>query len=86
MDNILGRAVHQSNYDLSIGNSTVAVLIFADDAFILFESLEVLVLALAALYKETKLLRLQVSRAKTKLQVSFFKVMHALPSHQPLLN
>ena len=44
-------------------------LVFADDAVIFAESLEVLVMALEALHKEAKPLGLQVSWSKTKVQV-----------------
>lgn len=69
MDWVLGRAVDQSHCGASVGNTTVTDLVFADDAVILAESLEVLVLALEALHEEAKPLGLQVSWAKTKVQV-----------------
>ena len=53
----------------SVGNTKITDLVFADDATIFAESLEVLVMALKALYEEVKPLRLKVSSAKTKVQV-----------------
>ena len=44
-------------------------LVFAEDAVTFAESLEVLVMALEALHKETKSLGLQISWLKTKVQV-----------------
>ena len=69
MDWVLGRVVDQSHCGASVGNTTVTDLVFADDAVILAESLEVLVLALETLHEETKPLGLQVSWTKTKVQV-----------------
>ena len=69
MDWVLGRVVDQSHCGASVGNTMVTDLVFADDAVILAESLEVLVLALETLHEETKPLGLQVSWTKTKVQV-----------------
>ena len=52
-----------------IGNTEITDRVFADDAVILTESLEVLVMALVALHEEIKTLELQVSRPKTKFQL-----------------
>ncbi len=43
-------------------------LVFADDAVLLAESLDVLVMALEALHEEAKPLGLEVSRTNTKVQ------------------
>ena len=69
MDWVLGRVVDQSHCGASVGNTRVTDLVFADDAVILSESLEVLVMALEALHEEAKPLGLEVSWAKTKVQV-----------------
>ena len=47
----------------------MCIIVFADDAAIFAESLEVLVMALEALHEEVKLLGIKVSWAKTKVQV-----------------
>ena len=69
MDWVLGRVVEQSHCGASVGNTEITDLVFADDAVIFVESLEVLVMALEALHEEVKPLGLQVSWAKTKVQV-----------------
>ena len=69
MDWVLGRAVDRSHCGASVGNTKVTDLVFADDAVIFAESLEVLVMALDALHEEAKPLGLQVSWTKTKVQV-----------------
>ena len=69
MESVLDRVVDQSHCGASIGNTRVTDLVFADDAVILAESLEVLVMALEALHEEAKPLGLKVSWAKTKAQV-----------------
>ena len=69
MDWVLGRVVEQSHCGASVGNTKITDLVFADDTAIFAESLEVLVMALKALYEEVKPLRLKVSSAKTKVQV-----------------
>ena len=64
MDRVLGRVVDQSHCRISVGNTEITTdLVFADNAVIFVESLEVLVmdLTLEALHKEVKLLGLQVS-------------------------
>ena len=69
MDWVLGRVVEQSHCGASVGNTKITDLVFADDAAIFAESLEVLVMALEALHEEVKPLGLKVSWAKTKVQV-----------------
>ena len=56
-----------TNCGASIGNTEITYVIFADDAAIFTESLEVLVMALEALHEEVKPLGLKVSWAKTKV-------------------
>ena len=68
MDWVLDRVVDLSSCGTSIGNITVTDLVFADDAVIFAETLEVLVLALETLSEEAKPLGLKVSWAKTKIQ------------------
>ena len=68
MDWVLGR-VEQSHCGASVGNIKITDLVFADDAAIFAESLEVLVMALEALHEEVRPLGLNVSWAKTKVQV-----------------
>ena len=48
MDSILGRVVDQSHCGASVGNTKITDLVFADDAVIFAESLNVLVMALEA--------------------------------------
>ena len=69
MDWVLGRVIEQSHCGASVGNTEITDLVFADDAAIFAESLEVLVMALEALHEEVKPLRFKVSWAKTKVQV-----------------
>ncbi|KAG0712322.1 hypothetical protein GWK47_018747 [Chionoecetes opilio] len=69
MDLVLGKVVDQSDCGASFGNAKITDLVFADDAVIFTESLEVLVMALGALHEEAKPLGLGVSRLKTKVQV-----------------
>ena len=69
MDWVLGRVVEQIHYGASVGNTKITDLVFADDAAIFVESLEVLVMALEALHEEVKPLTLKVSWAKTKVQL-----------------
>ena len=68
-DWVLGRVVDQSHCGASVGNTKITDLVFADDAVIFAESLEVLVMALEALHELAKPLGLQVSWTKTKVQV-----------------
>ena len=68
MDWVLGRVVEKSHCGASVGNTEITDLVFADDAAIFAESLEVLVMALEALH-EMKPLGLKVSWAKTKVQL-----------------
>ena len=68
MDWVLGRFVKQSHCGASVGNIKITDLVFADDAAISTESVEVLVMALEALHEEVKALGLKVSWAKTKVQ------------------
>lgn len=67
LDWIIGRAVDQSHFMASIGNRRITDLTLTDDAFILAESFDVLVLAFKALYEEPKTLGRQVSEAKNKI-------------------
>ena len=69
MDWVLGKVVDHSHCGASVGNAKITDLVFADDAVILAESLEVLVLALETLHEDAKPLGLQVSWPKTKVQV-----------------
>ena len=69
MDWVLGRVVNQSHCGASVGKNKITDLVFADDALIFVESLEVLVMTLKALHKEAKPLGLQVSCPKIKFQV-----------------
>ena len=57
-DWVLGRTVEQSHCGVSAGNTEITNLVFADDAVIFGESLEVLVMTLETLHEETKLLGL----------------------------
>ena len=52
-----------------VNNTEITDLVFADDAVIFAESLEVLVMALEALHEEVKPLEFQESWAKTKVQM-----------------
>ncbi|KAG0727541.1 Leucine-rich PPR motif-containing protein, mitochondrial [Chionoecetes opilio] len=63
---VLGKVVDQSDCGASLGNTKIADLVFADDAVIFAESLEVLVMALKGLHEEAKPLGLEVSWLKTK--------------------
>ncbi|KAG0716716.1 Serine/threonine-protein kinase pelle [Chionoecetes opilio] len=69
MDWVLDKVVDQSDCGASVGNTKITDLVFADDAVIFAESLEVLVMALEALHEEAKPLKLEVSWLKTKVQV-----------------
>ncbi|KAG0710593.1 putative uncharacterized transposon-derived protein F52C9.6 [Chionoecetes opilio] len=69
MDWVLDKVVDQSDCGASVGNTKITDLVFADDAVIFPESLEVLVMALEALHEEAKPLGLEVSWLKTKVQV-----------------
>ncbi|KAG0726291.1 Ubiquitin carboxyl-terminal hydrolase 30 [Chionoecetes opilio] len=69
MDWVLDKVVDQSDCGASVGNTKITDLVFADDAVIFAESLEVLVMALEALHEEAKPLGLKVSWLKTKVQV-----------------
>ncbi|KAG0703357.1 Vinexin [Chionoecetes opilio] len=69
MDWVLGKVVDQSDCGASLGKTKITDLVFAGDAVILAESLEVLVMALEALHKEARPLGLEVSWLKTKVQV-----------------
>ena len=65
MDWVLGRVVEQSHCGVSVGNTKITDLVFADDAAIFAVSLEVLVMALEALHEEVKKpLGLKISWAK----------------------
>ncbi|KAG0727910.1 hypothetical protein GWK47_033618 [Chionoecetes opilio] len=67
----VAQVVDQSDCGASVGNTKITDLVFADDAVIFAESLEVLVMALEALHEEPKPLGLEVSWLKTKVQVVF---------------
>ncbi|KAG0726090.1 hypothetical protein GWK47_037303 [Chionoecetes opilio] len=69
MDWVLDKVVDQSDCGSSLGNTKITDLVFADDAVIFAESMEVLVMALEALHEEVKHLGLEVSWLKTKVQV-----------------
>ena len=69
MDWVLGRVVDQSHCGASVGNTKITDLVFADDAVIFAETLEILKLALGALHEEAKPLGLKVSWPKTKVRV-----------------
>ena len=62
IDWVLGRVVDQIHCEASVGNTKITDLVFADDAVIFAELLEILMMALEALHKEMKPLRLQVSQ------------------------
>ena len=68
MDWVLGKVVDQSHCGASVGNTKISDLVFADDAVLLAESLDVLVMALEVLHEESKPLGLKVSWTKTKVQ------------------
>ncbi|KAG0725172.1 hypothetical protein GWK47_004781 [Chionoecetes opilio] len=59
MDWVLGKVVDQSDSGASLSNTKITDLVFADDAVIFDESLEVLVMALEALHEEAKPLGLE---------------------------
>ncbi|KAG0715807.1 Retrovirus-related Pol polyprotein from type-1 retrotransposable element R2 [Chionoecetes opilio] len=59
MDWVLDKIVDQSDCGASLGNTKITDLVFADDAVIFAESLEVLVMALEALHEEAKPLDLR---------------------------
>ncbi|KAG0714937.1 hypothetical protein GWK47_013121 [Chionoecetes opilio] len=70
MDWVLGKVVDQSDCGAtSLGNTKITDLVFADDAVIFAESLEILVMALEALHEEAKPLGLKVSWLKTNVQL-----------------
>ncbi|KAG0717243.1 Spindle pole body protein pcp1 [Chionoecetes opilio] len=54
MDWVLGKVVDLSDCGTTLGNTKITDLVFADDAVIFVESLEVLVMALEALHEEAK--------------------------------
>ena len=66
---VLNRVVSQTQCGASVGNTKITDLVFADDAVIFAETLEVLVMALESLHEEAKPLGLKVSWPKTKVQV-----------------
>ena len=69
MDWVPNRVVKESHCGASIGKIEITDFVFADDAAIFTESLEVLVMALETLQEEVKPLGFKVSWAKTKVQV-----------------
>ncbi|KAG0713167.1 CCR4-NOT transcription complex subunit 11 [Chionoecetes opilio] len=79
MDWVLDKVVDQSDCGASVGNTKITDLVFAYDAVIFAESLEVLVMALEALHEEAKPLGLEVSWLKTKVQLP------DLVEHNPLI-
>ena len=66
---VIGRVVEQIYCGASAGNIEITDLVFADDAAIFAESLEVQIIALEALHEEVNPLVLKVSWAKTNVQV-----------------
>ncbi|KAG0717242.1 Retrovirus-related Pol polyprotein from type-1 retrotransposable element R2 [Chionoecetes opilio] len=82
MDWVLDKVVDQSDCGASVGNTKITDLVFADDAVIFAESLEVLVMALEALHEEAKPLGLEVSWLKTKVQVSYHACYSIIGYHQ----
>ena len=68
MDWVMSRTVAASDCGARIGNAWVTDLDFADDAALLAELMDVLVLALDSLNEEAKPLGLKVSWIKTKIQ------------------
>ncbi|KAG0717684.1 hypothetical protein GWK47_053901 [Chionoecetes opilio] len=70
MDWVLDKVVDQSDCGTSLGNTKITDAdVFTDDAVIIAESLEVLVMALKALHEEAKPLGLYVFWLKTKVPV-----------------
>ena len=69
MDWVLSKVVERGRCGSSVNNTETADFVFADDAVISAESLAILVVALEALHEEVKPLGLEVSWAKTKVQV-----------------
>ena len=65
----LGTGQNCGSKSLSVGNTKITDLGFADNAVIFVKSLEVLVMALEALHEESKPIGLQVFWSKTKVQV-----------------
>ena len=55
------QGLEQSHFGASVGNTKITDLVFADDAPIFAESLEILVMALEALHEEVKPLGLKIS-------------------------
>ena len=76
MDWVLGRGVEQNHCGASVGNTEITDLVFADDAAIFAEALDVLVMALEALHEEVKPLELKVSWPKTKVHVFGVQSVH----------
>ena len=60
---------NKSHCGASVGNTKITDLVFADDAAIFAESLEVMVMALEALHEEVKPLGVKISSGKTKVPV-----------------
>ena len=69
MDWLLNRVVDQSHCGASVGNTKIIDLVFADDAVIFAESLEVLTMAFETLLEKAKPLGRKVSWPKTKIQM-----------------
>ena len=66
LDLPLGKVVDQSHSGAIFGNTKITDLVFADEAVFHAESLNILVLALEALYKKVKLFVLQVSAPRLR--------------------
>ena len=68
MDWIQGKMSERPKCGASFGNVKISYLYFADDAFILAETLDILLGALEVLNEESEPLGLHVSWVKTKIQ------------------
>ncbi|XP_076039380.1 uncharacterized protein LOC143024457 [Oratosquilla oratoria] len=68
IDLVLDRVVDQCRCGASLGNTKVTDLVFADDATLLAEMLEILVVGLESLHREARPFRPEVSWTKTKVQ------------------
>ena len=70
IDWITSRSVHQGFVGVSLGQEVFTDLDFADDASIMAEMLEVLILALEIRNEESSALGLEINWNKTKIQAS----------------
>ncbi|XP_076039467.1 uncharacterized protein LOC143024540 [Oratosquilla oratoria] len=68
VDKVLGRVVDQCRCGASTSNTKVIDIVFANDALLLTKSLGVLVPALESLLRVTRILGLQISWTKTRVQ------------------